>query len=421
MPGLSAGDSRHRVRRVIVRYMTTTRQAARRAHARPAADRAAGTAGAALDRQLRFGTYSYPFAVRSGPAAWEDLGGRLEATAADRFAVVVTDGVPAAAAQPVTAFLGRFAPVTVLRIPASEQAKHLAAVGGLAADAVTSGVTRRSVIVGLGGGLAGNVAGLLAALLYRGIRLIHMPTTALALWDSTPSLKQAVNSASGKNHLGTFKSPDFVWGNLDFLQYLPADQIRAGLCEAIKNVVAICPDQIQALAALLRPAADYDPAELLWVTGMCLDAKQSVMRDDPHETGAALACEYGHTCGHMFELVYRLSHGLAIGVGGLVAARVAAILGYLDPSAGQIHEDLLLRCGAPVTVPAGPPARQFLEILRRDNKRGYLPPVDGRIDMVLLDRLGRIRAPGGARITQVAEDVVLEGIRSRTGAPAGAA
>jgi hypothetical protein len=219
VPGLAAGDSRHPGRQAIVQNMTT-RQAggrARHLHAGPAERRRipaadleappAGTAAGMLDRELRFGAYSYPFSVRSGPAAWDYLGCRLEPLAADRFALVVSEGVPAQAEQPVTAFLGGFAPVTVLRIPASEQAKHLAAVNDLAADAINSGVTRRSVVVGLGGGLAGNMAGLLAALLYRGIRLIHMPTTALALWDSTPSLKQAVNSAAGKNHLGTFKSP----------------------------------------------------------------------------------------------------------------------------------------------------------------------------------------------------------------------
>jgi 3-dehydroquinate synthetase len=364
-----------------------------------------------LDRELRFGEHSYPYIARSGPGAWADLAARLAGLGADRYVLVADQGVPPDVQRTVHDCLREAAPVTAVEVYGGEKEKTLAAVDAYAAWAISSGVTRRSVVVSLGGGLAGNVAGLLAALLYRGVRLVHIPTTALAAWDSTPSLKQAVNSSCGKNHLGTFRAPVLVWVNTDILAWLPDDEIRSALCEAVKNAVAICPDQFQALRSLLRPRAGYSPEELAWVIDMSLRAKQSVMIDDPYETGPALACEYGHTVGHAIELRHGLGHGMAIGIGGLVAARAARLLGFRDEGTEEMHEDLLRRNGAPVAVPPGLSDDTWLAVLRRDNKRGYLPPRPLHVDMVLLERPGVLHCTGERPLTQVPEAVLLRAIR----------
>lgn len=367
-----------------------------------------------LDRELRFGEHAYPYAVRSGPGAWGDLAARLAGLGADRWVLVADKGIPPSVRLAVRECLREAAPVTEVEVSGGEKEKTLAAVDAHAARAISSGATRRSVVVSLGGGLAGNIAGLLAALLYRGVRLVHVPTTALAAWDSTPSLKQAANSACGKNHLGTFHAPVLVWVNADVLAGLPGDEVRSALCEAVKNVVAICPGEAAALRSLLRPRAGYSAGELAWVIDMSLRAKQSVMTDDPCETGDALACEYGHTLGHAAELLFGLGHGMAIGIGGLVAARAARLLGVCGGDVEEMHEDLLLRNGAPVTFPARLSDDQLLAILRRDNKRGYLPPRPLYIDMVLLEAPGTLHRPGGDKpITQVPEDVLLRAVRER--------
>lgn len=368
-----------------------------------------------VDRKVRFGDVRYPIYVRSGPAAWAELAGLLSGLHTDRFLVVTDDGVPAATRHAVSHVLGQLAPVTVLRVPASEQAKNLATIDDLAREAFASGATRLSVFLSLGGGLAGNVAGLLAHLFLRGARLVHIPTTLLAMSDSVLSLKQAVNSPAGKNHLGAFHAPELVWSHLDCLSTLPRSQIRAALCEAIKNVVAICPDRYGELAARLRADARYSHAELAWFIGMCADAKQAVMAADPHEKSRALVLEYGHTVGHAAELATggRLSHGLAIGVGGLVAARIATHLGIGDPAIEMAHETLLHRNGAPTCFGADVAASQLMRTIRLDNKRGYIPHRPGCIDMILLAGLGQPHLAGGNIITQVPEDVVFAGIQSR--------
>jgi 3-dehydroquinate synthetase len=369
----------------------------------------------ALDREIRFGDVRYPVYVRSGDAAWAELSDLLAALRADRFLLVTDGGVPALAVHAVGQLLEGLAPVTALRVPAGEHAKNLSTVDDLAKEAFTSGATRMSVFVALGGGLAGNVAGLLAHLFLRGARLVHIPTTLLAMSDSVLSLKQAVNSDVGKNHLGAFHAPELVWSQLDCLATLAPDQIRAALGEAIKNVIAICPERYGDMAARLRADAVYSQAELAWFIGMCIDAKQEVMAADPHEKGPALVLEYGHTVGHAAELVTggTFSHGLAIGVGGLAAARIATMLGVGDPAVEQAHEALLLRGGAPTYFRGDFDADRLMRAIRLDNKRGYIPHRPGCIDMVLLAGLGQPCQADGTLITQVPEDVVCAGIQSR--------
>jgi 3-dehydroquinate synthase/2-deoxy-scyllo-inosose synthase len=357
----------------------------------------------------------YPYYVRSGPGAWDEFTNTLSGLRADRFLLVTDDGVPAPALDAIIPSLQQLAPVTLLRVRASEKDKNVGTVERLAGQAFSDGATRRSVVVAFGGGLAGNMAGLLAHMFLRGIRLVHVPTTLLAMSDSVLSLKQAVNSGSGKNHLGAFHVPELVWVHVDLACTLPPEQVRSALGETIKNVVAICPEYYDELSRRLRASAVYSLPELAWFIEMCVAAKQQVMQADPYEKGPALALEYGHTVGHAAEHVSdgSIPHGLAIGVGGLVAARVATLLGLLDPAVEAAHQDLLERNGAPTTFPPGLTASALMQTVRKDNKRGYLPPRRGYVDMVLLDALGRPHHSGDTIITQVPEDIVTAAIQTR--------
>lgn len=412
----------------------------------------AQTAAVEPFRRLQFGDYTIPYYVRSGPEAWDELTDRLARLAADRFALVVAAGVPEDAVQRMTGCLaaaGTGGGVISLRVPDGEDTKTLTAVRDMAVTLFRKGFTRRSVVVGFGGGKAANMAGLLAGLALRGVRLVQVPTTWLSLWDAAGvSLKQAVNlfderavapwrrllaalwrrltarllpgrrsqeadPALGKNLLGVFKAPEFVFAITEVLGGLPASEIRSAIGEVIKSAVAICPEQIPVLRGLLRPGADYTAAELVQIAGICVDAKQSVMRHDPYEKGPALACEWGHTFGHVIELKWHLPHGLAVLIGCLMATRAAIKLGYLDPSVEPLLEDLARRNGAPLALPPGPSDREILDALGRDSKRGYLPARPGYIDLVLLDAPGMLHETNGVPITQVAEDKALEAFRSR--------
>jgi 3-dehydroquinate synthetase len=384
-------------------------------HAQPADAASAISLDLEVCLEAEDASIRYPYHVRSGPGAWDEFADTLSGLRADRFLLVTDGGVPAAALGAITPRLRQLAPVTLLRVRAREKDKNIASIERLAAEAFRDGATRRSVVMAFGGGLAGNMAGLLAHMFLRGIRLVHVPTTLLAMSDSVLSLKQAVNSGSGKNHLGAFHVPELVWVHLDLVATLPPEQVRSALGEAIKNVVAICPERYDEMSGRLRPSAVYSLPEVAWFIEMCVAAKQRVMAADPYEKGPALVLEYGHTVGHAVEHVSggSMPHGLAIGVGGLVAARIAALLGLQDPAVEAAHQHLLERNGAPTTFPPGLTVPALMEAIRKDNKRGYLPPRRGYVDMVLLDGLGRPHRSGGSIITQVPEDVVITAIQTR--------
>ena len=136
------------------------------------------------------------------------------------------------------------------------------------------------------------------------------------------------------------------------------------------------------------------------------------MADDPHETGQALALEYGHTIGHASELLVPggISHGLATGVGMLAAARVAGELGYLPASDQHAHRVLLERAGAPAVLPYRVPAKDFLDLLHEDDRPSPRQSQPGTVAMVLLDRLGSPHSDGGTCLTHVPDRTLARAI-----------
>jgi 3-dehydroquinate synthase/2-deoxy-scyllo-inosose synthase len=300
-------------------------------------------------------------------------------------------------------------------LEASEQAKSMEAALHLISQArKAGGGTHASLFVALGGGLIGNITGLAASLIVRGVKLIHIPTTLLAGTDSVLSCKQGVNGvALGenslhplliKNLLGVFKAPEYVFIALSLWQTLPPDEIRAGLCELIKNVISISPHLYDEVYAFLNPEAVYTLSDFHRIFRWCFEAKQAVMRDDAHEKSTALILELGHTFGHALEALTGMKHGLAIGLGLLVAAHISVARGYLSAEEYQKIVRLLERNGAPTTLSRAVSIDALMERVNGDNKIGYLPRRAGYHVMVLLERFGRPVLQNGLPLSYIAEE-----------------
>lgn len=354
----------------------------------------------------------YPIFVRDTPD-WPAFVQQMADLEADHFTLIADTGLPPALITRVFTHLTESGiPCLLLEVEASEQTKTLEMAMDIASQIrADGGGTHQSCVVTLGGGVIGNLAGLAAALLVRGVRLVHIPTTLLAATDSILSLKQGVNvrDASGrlvKNLIGTFYAPECVLVYLSFWQSLPLQEIRAGLCELVKNVVGIHPDCLAEVAALLCPDARYSLEECQRIFALCFMAKQEVMWEDAHEKGPALILELGHTFGHALESHTGLSHGLAIGLGMLVAARISVVRGLLSVSEEAQLVQLLTRNGAPTTLPVDLDVEAILELMRADNKIGYLSHRPGFHVMVLLEHLGRPVMEQGLPLTYVAEEEV---------------
>ncbi|MEV5600815.1 iron-containing alcohol dehydrogenase [Streptomyces sp. NPDC052299] len=282
--------------------------------------------------------------------------------------------------------------VATMTVDAGEQRKTLSLVEDIVEFAIRQGASRSTVVVAMGGGMVGNVAGLAAALLFRGIRLVHLPTTPIAAFDSVLSVKQAVNLSGGKNLCGTYHAPSLIACDLRWLTTVPHDQILTGLAEMAKNVLAVVPERRLDLERALGRLGDAPATALLDLLDIGCTAKAPYLRTDPRERHEALVFEYGHTMGHALEFVSqgRLGHGEAIGWGMLVAAEISHSLGHLDRDGLALHHRLVgrLHLSPASTGPGALDPGRIRAVLARDNKRGYLSCAPDEVPMVLL------RAPG---------------------------
>jgi 3-dehydroquinate synthetase len=339
--------------------------------------------------------YEYPIYVRARPD-WAEFRQMLAALHADHFTLVVDAGLPKELVEPVYRQVCELGvPCLLVPLRASEKAKLMqTALSVLYQARAHGGGTHASCFIALGGGLVGNITGLAASLVVRGIKLVHIPTTLLAATDSILSCKQGVNGEPAldlliKNLVGTFKAPEFALVYLSFWQSLAPDEIRSGLCELVKNVVAIHPHRYEEVATLLNPEARYFLEQFAQVFTWCFEAKQAVMRQDAHEQGTALVLEAGHTVGHALESLLGMKHGLAIALGLLVEAHISHARGWLSDREVRQHYALLGRTGVPTTLPQTVDLDALIRLIRDDNKIGYLPRREGHHVMVLLRRLGQ--------------------------------
>lgn len=236
-------------------------------------------------------------------------------------------------------------------IPDGEEAKTVSNYAHLVERVLSKGIDERSVLISLGGGVVCNVCGFVAATLYRGIGLVHVPTTLMAQCDAAISHKQAVNGARGKNMVGAYYAPARIIVDVDVLQTQTDRALRDGLAEVLKHALA---QDANYLDWLMNPGLELrDPAFLEHVVRRNIELKCAIMAVDPQEKAEGMVLQYGHTVGHPIEHLsgYALTHGEAVAVGMLIAARVARIMGALDDAGVAAHRAVLMRWGLPTQVP----------------------------------------------------------------------
>jgi 3-dehydroquinate synthase/2-deoxy-scyllo-inosose synthase len=371
-------------------------------------------------RWLVFGDTKVPYLY--GVACADRLAEAILDRLGDLDAVLfVVDSRATEHTHAVVARLSQRVRVEVLVLESSERAKTLATVASILDTATAHGLTRRSVIVAMGGGTVGNLAGLAAALLFRGIRLVHLPTTPVAAFDSVISIKQGVNLNAGKNLCGTYFAPALIACDLTWLTTVPAADLRTGLAEMVKNVLVIAPELEAKLVGAFRMLQAAPSVALRDLLEIGIDAKAPWLADDPHERRAAVIFEYGHTAGHAIEFTSggAISHGEAVAWGMLVAAEVARRRhGLPDHEVARHHRLVaLLDLPDPAHRLAALDRQALRSVLEKDNKRGHAPCAADEVLMVLP---GPAPAPSATTppLVAVPTEAVLDAIdvvRSRGG------
>lgn len=357
---------------------------------------------------------AFPFGYETVPLAY---GVDCEALLADQVAQVVPPGLVVlvadrrvlAVADRVRGLLAaRDLRSVVLPVDASESGKSLATVDDLARRALAAGMSRSSSVVSVGGGLVENIAGMLAGLAFRGVPIVHLPTTPVGAFDAVLSRKQAVNLDGVKNALGLFATPGFVGIDLRWLETVDRELLMTGLAEMAKNVVAVVPDDADRFLAAVEDIEADPPGSFMTLLDIGVRAKAPFLAADPDEKGAALVFEYGHTVGHAIETSSPTGrpHGESVGWGMLVAADVAREVTGLPDDAYRLHDEVLRPLGIDRGRPPALDVDLVVERALRDNKRGYRPLGPDEVGMVLLADAGRVAGDALAPIVPVPAGLV---------------
>jgi 3-dehydroquinate synthase len=294
-------------------------------------------------------------------------------------------------------------------IPAGEAQKSLSNASRLYDQLAEMLADRSTLIVAVGGGVVGDLAGFVAATYHRGLPLLMVPTTLLAMVDSSVGGKTGVNHARGKNLIGAFHQPVGVWIDTDTLATLPDREYRSGLAEVVKYGVILDPDLFRYLEEHGAELLKRDPGVLEHMIARCCRLKADVVeRDEREVTGLRAALNYGHTFAHAFETVAGYGtwlHGEAVAAGMICASRLAERLGFVGGDVTDRQRTLLARFGLPVQ-PANWTSDALLAVMRSDKKA-----VAGRLRFVLPKRLGEVALVDNVAEAEVRQ--VLERVAGR--------
>ena len=272
-------------------------------------------------------------------------------------------------------------------VPAGEAAKSMDGLAGIYGALAAAGVDRAGALIAFGGGAVGDVAGFAAATWMRGIRYLQVPTTLLAMVDSSIGGKTAINLPAGKNLVGSVHQPSAIFCDLDYLATLPYDEYRGALAEIFKAGVIADRAFFDWLSVNVPALLGRQPSVVREAVARAIRIKAGVVASDPHETGPRAILNYGHTVAHALERAAgygQVRHGEAVAWGMAVAGRLS-VMNRSCPASAADAQDALLRAGGLLATPPAVRSADLIEAMRHDKKSR-----DGRPRWVLLRDIGRV-------------------------------
>ena len=269
--------------------------------------------------------------------------------------------------------------------PHGEKNKTVGTIGTLASKLARSGFDRYDAILAFGGGVTGDIAGFLASSYMRGIPFVQVPTTLLAQVDSSVGGKTGVDIPEGKNLVGAFYQPKAVYIDSEVLSTLPKEELLGGLAEVIKYGVIRDSDFFTFLQENRENILDLVPSVIEETILTCCRIKAEVVAEDEREGGIRRILNYGHTIGHAVEAAsdFTLIHGLAVSIGMVAAARLAAENNLLSKEEELQIIQLLESYKMPIEVPTELDRERIKKYLLTDKK-----VVSGSVFYVLPDKIG---------------------------------
>ena len=252
---------------------------------------------------------------------------------------------------------------TLITIPGGERSKTLKVVGAICDKMIAAGLDRKSFVIGLGGGMIGDISGFVAAIYHRGIPHVQIPTTLLAMVDSSIGGKTGVNTRDGKNLIGAIHHPLLVIDDVDVLRTLPRREFNQGFAEIIKHAVI-------ADAKMFRGLQRWKASEALALQKLIkrnIQIKSRIVaKDERDKSGERALLNFGHTVGHGIERAgdyHTFLHGEALSLGILAACAISIKRAGLASDQRDAIVDLLRRFQLPTTLPKNFPREKVLDAL----------------------------------------------------------
>jgi len=290
----------------------------------------------------------------------------------------------------------------LIRIPPGEKSKSLAQVEKICAEMIAAGLDRSSFVVGLGGGVIGDISGFVAAVFHRGIPHIQIPTTLLAMVDSSIGGKTGVNLDVGKNLIGAIHHPALIIADVEALESLPPRELRQGYAEIIKHAIIRDAEMFQTLSFRAKMPGRLGPRDdgFVALIRRNIAIKARIVATDAREiSGERALLNFGHTVGHAIERAtdFKIPHGDCISIGMVAACTISLKRAGLSAKERDDVVSLLKQFELPTQLPAEVDREKIVAVVAHDKKF-----LGGKIRFVVAPRIGE---------AHVSDDVTMEDIR----------
>jgi 3-dehydroquinate synthase len=331
-----------------------------------------------------------------------------ELAPAHRYAIVTDSNVGPLYAEKVRDQFEKDS-ADVLIIPAGESNKTRESWARLTDQMLAKRYGRDSAVIALGGGVVGDLAGFVAATFMRGIPVVQIPTTLVAMVDASIGGKTAVDTPAGKNLVGVFHAPAVVLVDPQLLATLALREMRAGFAEIVKHGVIADAVYLREVASrapeLLSEKGGSTSDSMLSLIVRSIEIKADVVSRDEREEGLRKTLNFGHTIGHAVELVsgYSLLHGEAVAIGMALESRLAEQIGVAKAGTAATITKALQSAGLPTDLPTGFKPGEVVEAMKSDKKG-----VSGKTRFALPMRVGAMAGQDTGWTVPVGDDQLRE-------------
>ena len=293
--------------------------------------------------------------------------------------------------------------------PAGERHKTRAHWADLTDGLLAGGYGRDSCVVALGGGVVGDLAGFVAATYMRGVPVVQVPTSLVAMIDASIGGKTGVDVEVGKNLVGAFHAPNLVVADPDVIRTLPREERAQGLVEAVKHGAIMDDLYLEDLELNMPALLDGEVGAVERAVARSVELKAEVVSADEHESGRREILNFGHTLGHAVEAAsaYEMPHGTAVALGMYLEARLGQVLGVTESGVAERFARITETLGIGLELPGGAEPSEIMSYLRLDKKTRH-----GRPRFVLLTRSGTVHCADDSWSQAVDESLVLDLLNS---------